>query len=1122
MVKQAFVFAGLFLLSALPLFAVTGYIDHNQNGAMDPYENPRLDLEKRIVDLIPRLTLEEKVAVMSGRGLPVRLFRNPHNEIKADVAQRAAACTQFPQDIALGATWDVELVHEVEIVHDLEGIARLHDKGLPEGKEEWGGGGGGDGNLARDPRWGRTDHLSKSECPYLTAVLGSVGMVGAYNEENRRMDGSMTIHDQRLIRDYYQAPLIRAFNTGNPPEVLMAAYHAINGVPNCANRFLLTDFLRTENGYYGYVTGDEMAVRKIALGHRYTATLEQAAAAAVKAGVDVDESGYPLLMTYDDNIIPILKKSWITEAMVDHAVADVVRIYYKRGLLDPAGTVHNARIEFSALTTPWSTEIPYSIINCEKHKKLALQAARECIVLLKNDRGFLPLDRNKIKQILLAGAADDQRLILGGFGAYPYGRKAVAADVTPLSGISRKLAGTSARVVYEKTLENIIKAARESDVAVFFTSVKEGETFDRLNLHLSEEQETQIQAITGTGIPLIICIIGGNCIFMESWYDKVPAIITAWYPGQEGGHAIADVLFGDYNPGGRLPVTFYRSQDQLADFQDYDITKSGMTYLYMKKEPLFPFGYGLSYTQFAYDHLTIKPSQSLKKDIQIKFDVKNTGTRDGDEVAQVYVHDVERSTDDQPVKQLVGFSRFNLKQGEVKSVTIPVKLLDLAFHDAQLNHVVEPGQFDLMVGSSSLDLRLKGSFAITKRLVIREGYKLTFSNLNIPKQVNAAEPFDIAMTVTNSGQTTADPEVKVYADGNWIASKKIIASIGGQTDVNVTSTLYAPGAQQIVVESAGWKSPAQEILVQRPRPAAFQFTDLSVAATALVDEKVPITAWVRNIGSYQDVAQVTFYLDQTLVESRTVTLAPGEKQKVDFSRVLELGDHTISIGNLPAQSVVIGQRGVVKVIADVSGHGYDGSVKGDPLYAKGKFGRGLLFDGQDDYIYIPHNLFRYPMTITLWVKNFNANPAAVYLYGAANENGNGYGPDPETHVAADMGRHMFFCGAVPGPREGGTDIYGSAISERQWDFLTVVLDQTARFYVNGEEIEQKTFSPQPLFDKYYFTYLGRPARETRFFNGVMDEIRIYDRVLSLDEIRQIQNDNADIREGQVFHMNFDQ
>jgi hypothetical protein len=350
----------------------------------------------------------------------------------------------------------------------------------------------------------------------------------------------------------------------------------------------------------------------------------------------------------------------------------------------------------------------------------------------------------------------------------------------------------------------------------------------------------------------------------------------------------------------------------------------------------------------------------------------------------------------------------------------------------------------------------------------------------------------------------------------------LVASIGERTRTEIPARLYASGTHRMRLVARNWKSEEKEITVVEPKPAAFETSDFKTDAWALEGKKVRIVANVRNTGSFEGKAKVDFYLDGVLAGTQEVPLGPGDSEKVDFSKELAFGDHQLRIGILPAQTAVIGRKGVPASIPDVSGRGNDGVVKGSPTWAEGKFGRGILFSGRNDYIAVPKNVFTYPMTVTLWVRNLNPAFASVYLYAAANENGNGYGPDPETHVAADIGQHMFFCGAVPGPREGGTDLYGSSISDRGWDFLSVVLDKITKFYINGEETSRKEFAPPPSFSKYFFTYIGRPARETRLFEGVLDEIRVYDRALSREEIQDIHKNNSPIQEGLSFRMNFDQ
>jgi beta-glucosidase len=682
------------------------WVDHNHNGEMDPYEDPRLPTEERIADLLPRLSLEEKVEYLAidwTAGAPPAEVPVPPD------TEREEGCTQFPVSIAKAATWNPALVREMEIAHWKEDMAR-RNKYLPEGKEKWYYFGGGHGNLARDPRWGRTDHLSRGEDPYLTSKLGSLPFAGVYNEEIRRLDGSVSLSDQRLLRDYYFAPLRYAFDHGNPPDILMSAYVALNGIPCTANGHLLTDIVRNEYGFDGAIVEDYNAIRYIHTKHRYASSLEEAVAMALKAGCDNCGCGGDAYLV---GTLPALEQGLITMEDIDRAVTRVLRIGFRQGRFDHPEVRRLVRVRFEAFDTETSRAIPYSVFHCEDHVMLALQAAKESMVLLKNEGNLLPLDRSKVRRILLSGCADSCQ-----FGGYKlYSREAISTDVSPLGGLEKRLAGSGVEVVFTPSYREALKEAQNSDVAIFFATVIDGEERDRLDLGLPAEQEVQISALAATGTPTIVVLMTGSCVTMQKWIDNTPSILLAWYPGEQGGHAIADILLGDYNPSGKLPLTFYKSVDQLPEYDDYDIRKAGTTYLYMIDEPQFPFGHGLSYTHFEYSNLVVEPEESPGEDITVRFDVTNSGARQGAEVAQVYVHDRERSTGDQPIKQLVGFRRLLLQPGETIAVELAIEMSDLAFHDRLLNRIVERGNFELMVGGSSQDIRLRSTFRVTESII---------------------------------------------------------------------------------------------------------------------------------------------------------------------------------------------------------------------------------------------------------------------------------------------------------------------------------------------------------------------------------------------------------------------
>jgi len=682
------------------------WFDHNGNGRMDPYEDPRLPIEERIADLLPRLSLKEKIEYLAcdwTAGAPPAEAPVPPGTVRQE------GCTQFPSPLGQAASWNPDLVAKMETAHWKEDMAR-RNRQLPAGQEAMYYLGGGHGNLARDPRWGRSDHLCRSEDPYLTARLWSIPFAGVYNEDGRRLYDSVDVPDERLLRDYYLAPLRYACEHGNRPEVLMTAYPALNGVPCTAHKHLLTDIIRNEYGFDGAIVEDYRAVNYIYSHHRYASSLAEAVAMALKAGCDNCGCGGDAFRL---GTVQALEQGLITMADIDRAVANVLRLGFRQGRFNHPEIENTMRIRFSAVQVVTSRAVPYSVFHCDEHVRLALQGARESIVLLKNEGDLLPLDESRVKRILVTGSAD--RCLFGGFKVYA--RRVISSDVSPLQALRARLAGASVEVVFREDHDGAVSEAAQSDVAIVFADgMGEGEGIDRHDLDLPVHQERLINDLAATGKPVIVVLRAGNCVTMERWVDNVPAILMAWFPGEQGGHAIAGILFGDCVPSGKLPVTFYKSVRQLPRFDEYDIRKAGTTYLYMKDEPQFAFGHGLSYTRFEYSRLAVEPQVSEGEDIDVCFDISNVGQRAGAEVAQVYVHDVERSTGDQPIQQLVGFEKVWLEPGETKRVAIRVEMSDLAFHDLQLERVVEPGEFSVMVGASSKDIRLRGAFRVARKI----------------------------------------------------------------------------------------------------------------------------------------------------------------------------------------------------------------------------------------------------------------------------------------------------------------------------------------------------------------------------------------------------------------------
>ncbi len=609
-------------------------------------------------------------------------------------------CTIFPQAIALASSWDPELMSEVSTVIGKETKARGVNQGLAPTM-----------NIARDPRCGRTEE-TYGEDPYLTTAMAVSFVRGVQDQKviatpkhfaanfvgDGGRDSTSIDISERTLREIYFPAFKACIEEANALSV-MAAYNSIEGSPCHCNRRLLTDILRGEWGFEGFVVSDYHAVLRLKVLHNIADTNAEAAKRALEAGMDIE---LPASVCYDE-LFGLVEKGELSEEVINISVRRFLKAKYWLGLFD------------DPYVDPEYAEM---ICDCEEHRMLALKTARKSIVLLKND-GILPFTR-KVSSIAVIGPnADEARL--GGYGSY-------GVDVvTPLEGI-RKKAGDTIDVYFaegcrltgnsKEGFEEAVSVVKKSDIAVLFlgnsSPETEGEQRDRCSLDLPGVQEELIKEISDTGTPVIVVLINGSAVTMEKWIYKARAIVEAWYPGEEGGTAISDVLFGDYNPGGKLPITFPKTVGQLPLYYNPKPTGRVESYVDLREDQaLFPFGHGLSYTEFEYSNLQINPKVTdPEQNINISVEVKNTGKYTGDEVVQLYIHDVTASVA-RPVKELKGFRRIALDPGKKETVSFTVTPEDLSFYDIDMNFITEPGSFEVMVGSSSEDIRIEGSFEIT-------------------------------------------------------------------------------------------------------------------------------------------------------------------------------------------------------------------------------------------------------------------------------------------------------------------------------------------------------------------------------------------------------------------------
>jgi beta-glucosidase len=571
-------------------------------------------------------------------------------------------------------------------------------------------------NISRDPRWGRIQEVF-SEDPFLTGRMGVAYIQGLQGDNPRYLKVAATVKhfavnnvetnrqrlsaevDERNLMEYWLPHWKDAIVEGHAQSV-MASYNAINGAPDAINKFLLTDILRGQWKFDGFVTDDLGGVNLLVAAHHITEDPVEATAAAIKAGCDSDDA------QYETNIPLAVKRGLLETADVDRALARVLRVGFRLGAFDPPEM------------NPYS-KISADVIRSPGHLKLSLQTALESMTLLSNKNNFLPLKKGNVKSIAVIGPAGDSAFETGNYYGTP------ARKVTPFQGLKEAL-GPDVKVEYElgvgfteaadpSAIARAAELARRSDVAIVFLGTNlrvEAEGRDRRNLDLPGGQEQLLEAVYAANPKTVLVLMNAGPLAVTWANEHLPAILDAWYPGEAGGTAIAQTLLGDYNPGGHLPYTVYASLDGVPPQNEYDVSK-GFTYLYFKGVPLYPFGYGLSYTQFKYSNLKLsQPKAAATGNVEVSFDLQNVGSKAGSEVAQLYVHQV-KSNVVQPIKSLRGFRRVPLEAGETKHITIALSVSQLSYYDVTTHRfIVAPGNFKVMIGSSAEDIRLRTELEI--------------------------------------------------------------------------------------------------------------------------------------------------------------------------------------------------------------------------------------------------------------------------------------------------------------------------------------------------------------------------------------------------------------------------
>ena len=694
------------------------------------FQNPNLSIEERVTNIVSLLTPEEKVDVLGanyylgGRNGPgpslARLGIRGYNQVEGlhglarGKSPTGIPTTTFIQSIGLGETWDPAIVQKAAAEEGYEARWLNQTQRYSRGGAESLVIRAPNADLGRDIRWGRTEECY-GEDAFLNGTLASGfvrGLQGdnpkywqtaalvkhflANSNENGRMRTSSDF-DERLLREYYAAPFRMAVEAG--ATSYMAAYNAMNGIPMTAQP-ILKDITVKDWGVNGIITTDAGALDGMVRGHKYFPDLPTAAAGAVKVGINQFLDGI-----YKDAITQALQKNLIAMPEIEEVMRGSFRVMIKLGLLDPPEMVPYTKIKDGP--APWTRD---------ENKLLARQVTQEAIVLLKNQNGLLPLDKSKLKSIAVVGQRSNDVAWDWYSGAFPYA-------IIPLDGIKNKVGpGVKVNCALNNDNNAAVEAAKASDVAIVVIgnhptcdagwgkcdALSDGkESIDRRSIDLQPAQDQLIKDVFKAN-PRTIVVIKSSFPFTINWaQENVPAIVHMAHNSQEEGNALADVLFGDYNPAGRLVQTWVKSIDDLPPMMDYNI-RNNRTYMYFKSQPLYPFGYGLSYTTFAYTNLRTSASR-LAKDgqVTVSVNVRNTGKRDGQEVVQLYVKHMGSKVE-RPIEELKGFERVALKAGETKTVRIALKAKDLAYWDAQTKQwVVEDEKVNLMVGASSAGVKLQ-------------------------------------------------------------------------------------------------------------------------------------------------------------------------------------------------------------------------------------------------------------------------------------------------------------------------------------------------------------------------------------------------------------------------------
>jgi beta-glucosidase len=900
------------------------YLDLNNNGRMDVYENPNINAKSRAIDLVNRLHPEEKIKLMGSNSSAIKRLGIP--AFGWDNEGKHAIVTCFPASIGLAATWNDSLIFHIgDALGDEARI--MSKKEVEQGKKlKWLSFWAPTINMARDPRWGRTME-SYGEDPwlqsriaisfikgfqgenlkYIKAVAG-INHFAVYNRELGRHKLNAVVKDEKTLREYYLASFEQCVKIAHNNGV-GSSNNAVNGVPSCVNRWLLTNILRQEWGFTGYIFSDAGSLSDVAGIRHYASSNPQAMAMALKAGLDIDCG-----RAYQTYLGESLDNGLVSENMIDSSLVRSLTVRFRMGMFDPSWM------------NPYNT-LPDTLLDGKMHRALARRSADESIVLLKNHGNILPVNQSVSKIVVAGPSADIPQL-----GRKQQGHS--AHNVSLFEGI--KNCFPQAHVVNSPNIDHALAEAKNANLILYATSVKEGEVTDRFNLRLSGRQEEDIYRLVATHKPIVVVLFSGSMVDVTPWIDKVDGLIEAWYPGEEGGNALADIISGKINPSGKLPLTFYKSAEELPPFSDFDITK-GRTYQYLKEQAQYPFGFGLSYTNFSLKVDKIKKNEDT---IKVKMLLKNTGEKAGAEVVQLYVRYSGDGSRKFPIKRLRRFKKVWLKPEVEKEIVFKLMPDDFSFYDDKMNYKVFRGDYHLEIGNSSENIVDSSKIHFDHDLILQKGPKLICHDLHVPStSLRSGEPFEVSFIAENQGDITG--KLSLLVDGKALLLKDKYLGPHQSDTIHAMIKVYGKGIHPIGLDG----QPAQKITIQPGKPD-FLIEHEGVSRLGSIGQRINYGYDIFNQGS----SAGTFYGRITIDGKKTTTvktvfLKPGESGKLRFSHIFTTsGSHKVSLNGENSTQTIIGHgvNGPYRLFFNSQGHiaqidsnsfwaSCSGSVGGSPV-----------------------------------------------------------------------------------------------------------------------------------------------------------------------------------------------